>query len=248
MVSWHIIVLGFVIGMLSGMFGFGGSSISTPMLRIFLSVSPYYALASPLPISMVSSCIALIRYYKENLIDWSITKEVLLFLIPGSIAGAYITRFIGGEYLMLLTGVFLIYISLRLLFKKEQKILSKIGLAKLRLIWFFVGFVSGMLANAGGILISPLLVFLGVKIKRAIATSLSIALVGSIPVIVVHGSLNHIDWMLTLLLSLGVIPASYIGASITVRMDRRKLKTLYGLFLLLFSVYFIVFELIKVFK
>lgn len=232
--------------MLSGMFGFGGSSISTPILRI-LSVSPYYALASPLPISMVSSCIASMRYYKENLIDWSITKEVLIFLIPGSIVGAYLTRFVSGEYLMLLTGVFLIYISLRLLLEEEQRTCSKINLLKLRLTWFFIGFVSGMLANAGGILISPLLVFFGVRIKRAIATSISIALIGSLPVIVVHSLLNHIDWLLTAFLSLGVIPASYIGASITVRMDRRRLKNLYGLFLFLFSMYFVAFELTKMF-
>ena len=247
MISWHIVALGCLIGMLSGMFGFGGSSISTPMLRILLSVSPYYALASPLPISMVSSCVASIRYYKENLIDWSITKKILIFLIPGSIAGAYLTRFVSGEYLMLLTGIFLIYISLRLILRKREKGSSRIGFAKLKLIWFLVGFVSGMLANAGGILISPLLVFFGIKIKRAIATSLSIALIGSLPAIAVHGLLNHINWLLTLCLSLGAIPGSHIGASITVGMDKKRLRVLYGFFLLLFSLYFIIFELMKLF-
>lgn len=105
--------IGFLIGMLSGMFGFGGSSISTPLLRVLFYIPPYYALASPFPMTIASSSVASIKYYRESLIDWSIVTNVLIFMIPGSILGAYLTRFISGKILMLLTAIFLFHISIR---------------------------------------------------------------------------------------------------------------------------------------
>lgn len=102
-----------------------------------------------------------------------------------------------------------------------------------------------MLANGGGILVVPLLALIGTSIKRAIGSSIAIVLLGSIPAILIHAYLGHIDWMLTLFLSIGAIPASYVGACITVKMDKDRLRILYGLFILVFSIYFAIFEIVN---
>ncbi len=238
-----LILTGLVIGLFSGMFGFGGSSISTPLLRMLFLIPPYYALASPLPMTVVSSSIATARYYRERLIDWKIVWNILISMVPGSVVGAYLTRYISGKSLMLLTAIFLLYISLRFILSREKE---KIRTVKSRYFLypagFFIGFISGLLANGGGIFVVPVLFLLGVNLKRAIASSMAIVLIGVIPSILVHAYLGHIDWVLTLLLTLGAIPASYLGACITVKIERRKLQLIYGVFLLVFSVYFAVFE------
>lgn len=241
----YIILAGFIIGLLSGMFGFGGSSISTPLLRIFFLIPPYYALASPLPMTVISSSVASAKYYKENLIEWKVVWDLLLFIVPGSVLGAYLTKYISGKVLMLLTAIFLIYISLRFILRRDIRLIRKMEKRYLIIpAGFFIGFISGLLANGGGIFVVPVLFLLGMNIKKAIASSLVVVLLGVIPSIIVHTYLGHINWLLTLFLTIGAIPSSYVGASLTVKMDRAKLQFLYGLFLFLFSIYFAIFEII----
>ncbi|MCD6370763.1 MAG: sulfite exporter TauE/SafE family protein [Thermoplasmata archaeon] len=227
------------------MFGFGGSSISTPLLRIFFLIPPYYALASPLPMTVLSSSVASARYYKENLIEWKVVWNLLLFIVPGSVLGAYLTKYISGKVLMLLTAIFLLYISLRFILRRDIRRIRKVEKRYLIIpAGFFIGFISGLLANGGGIFVVPVLFLLGMNLKKAIASSLVVVLLGVIPSIIVHAYLGHINWLLTLFLTIGAIPSSYVGASLTVKMDRAKLQFLYGLFLFLFSIYFAIFEII----
>ncbi len=238
----YLVVAGIFIGLLGGMFGFGGSSISTPILRVFFLIPPYFALASPLPMTLVSSSIALKRYQEEKLVDWKIVEKMLLVVLPGSFIGAYATKYISGKALMLLTAVFLVYISVRLMFSEKKRKMEKRTWIIL-LAGFVIGLLSGMLANGGGILMVPILLLLGMSIKRAIGTSVAMVLFAAIPSILVHWYLGHIDWLITLGLTIGAIPGAYLGAWITVNADKKKLRRIYGIFLLLFSIYFAIFEL-----
>ena len=238
-----LLLTGIIVGLLGGMFGFGGSSISTPILRVFLLIPPYYALASPLPMTLLSSAIATKRYYGADLIDWEVVKSMILFLLVGSFLGAYATKYVDGKTLMLLTAIFLVYVAIRFILSMERKRreISRLGVI---ISGFIIGFVSGMLANGGGILIVPILTILGLEIKRAIGTSIALVFFVAIPSILVHWYLGHIDWLITLALSAGALPGAYLGAWITVKIDRRKLRRMYGIFLLLFAIYFAIFELL----
>ncbi len=241
----YMVLLGALIGILSGMFGFGGSSISTPFLRVLFSVPPLIALGSPLPMTLISSGIATWKYQRVDMIDWSKVKVLLLTMIPGSLIGAYLTKYIDGKTLMLLTAFFLMYVSLRFIFKKSD------GKKTIREAWifyvagFFIGLLSGLLANGGGILVVPVLVLLGMDIKKAVGTSLAVVLLGVLPAVLVHWYLGHIDWLITLLLTLGVIPCSYLGAKLAITLHAKKLQRYYGAFLILFSTYFLIYELMN---
>ncbi len=234
---------GFAIGLLSGMFGFGGSSISTPILRIFFSIPPYLALASPLPMTLFSSTAASVRYHRERAIRWDMALKLLIFMIPGSILGAFSTAYISGKMLMLLTALFLIYISVVFITGRKPVSLSKNRMDPY-ILGFSVGILSGMLGNGGGIFVVPILVFLGLELKKAIPTSLAIVIMGVLPAIIVHAYLGHIDWYISLALTAGAIPASYIGAEITIGLSDERTKKAYGAFLLAFSAYFAILELI----
>ena len=237
-----ITLTGGLIGILSGMFGFGGSSISTPLLRTLFLIPPYYALATPLPMAFVSSSIATFKFHKNKLIDWKIALTLLPVIIIGSVFGAYLTKFINGKILMVLTAVFLIYMSIKIVLPHSlQKTYNKKLFPPLG---FLIGFVSGLLANGGGILVVPILVMMGICLKKAIGTSMVIVLLGVTPSLIVHAYLGHIDWIISLLLIIGATPLSYVGAHITVGINKNLLRKLYGGFLLLFSTYFLLFEFV----
>ncbi len=240
-----LVILGFLIGIPSGMFGFGGSSISTPLLRIFFDIPPYLALASPLPMTVVSATIATEIYQKERYVKWKYVWLLSTTIIPGSIIGAYITKFTGGKLLMYFTAIFLLYIGIRFIIPKEFKIKKKKNVYFTLFIGFLIGFLSGMLANGGGIFLVPALVLLGLNLKESIGTSMAIVLVAVIPSIIVHALLGHIDLLLSLALSIGIFPGTYLGSKITVELSREKLRKIYGIFILLFAIYFAIFELIN---
>ena len=239
-----IALTGVLVGFLGGMFGFGGSSLSTPLLRIFFNIPPYFALASPLPMTLLSSLISSSKYQREGLIDWEVVKEMSPMLILGSFLGAYLTKYVGGKILMLLTALFLIYVAFRYLLGQRYE-RRKAGSAVILTAGFFIGLLSGMLANGGGILIVPILTFMGLHLKKGIGTSLAMVFLVSIPSILVHWYLGHIDWWLTLALTAGAMPGAYMGSHITIAMSKDKLRKAYGIFLLLFAMYFALFEILR---
>jgi len=240
----YLIIAGVFIGLLGGMFGFGGSALSTPVLRIFFLTPPFLALASPLPMTLVSSSIALKRYYDEKLVDWKMVEKMLLVILPGSFIGAYATAYISGKILMILTAAFLVYVAVRLMISGNRKRKMEKRMWVILLAGFVIGLLSGLLANGGGILMVPILLILGMSIKRAIGTSVAVVVFAAVPSILVHWYLGHIDWLITLGLTIGAIPGAYLGAWITVNADKKKLRRIYGIFLLLFSIYFAIFEIL----
>ncbi len=243
--AFFMLLLGVLIGFLSGLFGFGGSSISTPFLRVLFSIPPLIALGSPLPMTLVSSSIGVWKYEKAKLIDWKKVWLLLITMIPGSILGAYATAFISGKILMFLTAIFLLYVAIRFITKKKTKRKMEANKILILSAGFLIGLLSGLLANGGGILVVPVLILLGMDMKKAVGTSLAIVLLGVLPAVLIHWYLGHVDWLITLLLTLGVIPASYFGAKTAIKASSKKLEFYYGIFLLIFSVYFLVFEIVS---
>ena len=64
-----VVLIGVVVGFLSGLLGKGGSAISTPALQIFAGLPPFVALASPLPATLPTAISASVAYSKEKLIN-----------------------------------------------------------------------------------------------------------------------------------------------------------------------------------
>ncbi len=103
-----------------------------------------------------------------------------------------------------------------------------------------VGIFSGLLAVGGGIVMVPAFVrVMRLTLKQALATSLLCVAALSIPGTIVHGLLGHIDWQVALVLAVTSIPFSYIGAKAAVRLRNQTLERIYGVFMFVFAVYFI---------
>lgn len=105
------ILIGFISAFLSGMFGIGGAGVSTPAIRLFLDASPAIALGTTLPVTIPTAATGAFTYWRRGFLD---KRVAWLCCVSGSIAavaGAVITRFVNLHYLMVLTGLLILYVS-----------------------------------------------------------------------------------------------------------------------------------------
>ncbi len=252
-----VLVIGVIVGYLSGLLGKGGSAVSTPALQIFAGVNPFFALASPLPAAITSTISATTVYSKQKLFNRQVIITGALFGVPATLAGAWFSKFLPGETLMILTALFIVSIGGSLLYSflrkkggdeevpctaaSVQSNHTMIVMASLG-----IGLLSGLLANAGGVLFSSFFIKkLHMPIKQALACSIVLSALLSIPGALAHWWLGHIDWTIALLLSLTAIPSSYLGAKTAVKMKSPLLEKLFACTLIIFGVYDIIYTLWK---
>ncbi len=240
------ILTGVLIGFLSGMFGLGGSSIATPLLKTVIGVKPTIALATPLPVVIPSAISASLVYYKKGLINFSVAKVTIIFGFPLVLLGATLTKLVSGKFLMLSTAIFIFVVGLSFLFRRslfKMDVDGKVNNLVLISLSAVIGFVSGFLANGGGVMLVPFYVkVLKMNVKNAFANSLFVIPFFAIPGTVVHFLLGHIDLKLLLVLVLTSIPFANLGARLAVRLKNEALEIGYGIFLVVFSIFFFVRE------
>lgn len=241
-------IIGAAVGFFSGLFGKGGSAVTTPALRVLLDVPRMSALASPLPATLPITISASFAYRDQHLIDWRIAGFTALAGIPATVIGSLLTERVGGHTLMLMTGVFVLLLGVSFLRGTTNYSSVNPGLNtdapptasmwKICVVGLGVGLLSGLLANSGGILFAPLFVrVLHVPIRRALPTSLIASCALAVPGTVTHSYLGHIDWALAAALSCGALPASYLGARLAIALKTETLEKAFGVFLILFGLY-----------
>jgi len=249
--NFEAVIIGGITGFLSAFFGIGGSSVDTPMLKTFLNLPALIALGTPLPLTVLKATIASIAYRREHLVNFRIAAYSIIAGVPGMVLGSYLTAYFSGKFLMLLTACVLFFVGIDFIvktFKEEAHIMKKpfseppvyyvvsVALA--------IGILSGVLANGGGIFFVPAYVILfRMRIKEAIATSLLTVIVMAVPGSIIHNSLGHIDWTISLFMSIGVVPMAYIGARLDMRTRSKTVIILYGIVMIVFSVYFFISQL-----
>jgi uncharacterized membrane protein YfcA len=94
------------------------------------------------------------------------------------------------------------------------------------------GLTAGLLGVGGGVIMMPVFTqVLRIPMKVAVASSLVAVAIFSIPALVTHAVLGHIDWTFSLLVMAGTIPGAQIGSRITIGASDRTIRLLFGVFL-----------------
>ncbi len=84
-VNWlFLILIGFGIGTVSGLFGVGGGFLLTPILRIFFDIPYPIAIGSGLLQIFLTSCLSAWKYWKNKNLD----LKLAAFMLGGSLLGA----------------------------------------------------------------------------------------------------------------------------------------------------------------
>ena len=243
-----VAVAGIVIGALFGLFGVGGSSFATPVLSL-LGLSGFAAVASPLPATMPAALVGAREYARCREVDRSVAWWSLVGGIPAAIVGALLSRAVGGPALLVASGVVLGVIGVRVLRPISSATVAAGAERRNRpglivAIAAGVGLFTGLLANGGGFLLVPAyLLLLGLSMRTASGTSLLVIAALTIPTLVTHWALGHIDWPAAIAFAIGSIPASFVMSRQAQRIHVEHLQRAFGVLLVAFSIWFVVYRL-----
>jgi len=262
-------IAGVATGVLSGMFGVGGATISTPAIRA-IGAAPLAAVGSTLPPILPSAISGAYRYHREGLIDTRVAAYTGAAGVLSAVGGALLTDVVPGKghSLMLLTAVLVGYSAYRL--SRPPKVDEPVPAVmvegetdagpravvtgsgavrseswRLVSIGLLAGLMSGLLGIGGGLVMVP--AFSGwvrLPIKAALATSLACVGLLAIPATITHAALGHIDWLYALPLCVGVIPGAQVGAHLTIRSSDSSLRVMVGIVLGLIAVGYAVGEIL----
>jgi hypothetical protein len=241
-----IALVGFLTGILSGLFGIGGAIVSTPAIRL-LGVPASLAVASTLPSIIPGAITGGIRYSRVGLVTWSAVRVVAPFGVLFAIIGAVTAdRMPGdGHYLMIATALLIIWTAWRMLHPPQLHESSGHSKFKLACVGIGSGLLSGLLGVGGGFVMVPVFVgLLGFQMKRAVATSLVCVAVFAIPGTITHAVLDNIDWRVAGLLTIGVIPGVYVATKYVVAVADKSLRIAMAIILCVVASGFIVGEVI----
>jgi uncharacterized protein len=243
-----IAAAGVVIGGLFGLFGVGGSSFATPILSL-LGLSGLAAVASPLPATMPAALVGARQYARCREVDRDVALWSAVGGVPAAIAGALLSPIVGGPALLVASGVVLGVIGVRVLrpissatvaagAERRSRPASIIAIAA------GVGLLTGLLANGGGFLLVPAyLLLLGLSMRMASGTSLVVIAALTVPTLVTHWALGNIDWPAATAFAMGSVPASFVMSRQAQRIHGDHLQRAFGVLLVVFSIWFVVYRL-----
>lgn len=241
-----VFALGLAAGVLSGMFGVGGAVITTPGIRA-MGTAPLLAVGSTIPAILPGAITGAYRYSREGLVDWRIG-----LICGGSGAllawvGAQTSDTVDARWLMVVTACLLAWSGLSIIRRSRRHRAAtaavgtvspgpgaearRPGVLPLAVVGAGAGFVAGLLGVGGGVLMMPLFTtVLRIPVKVAVASSLVAVAIFSVPALVRHAQLDHIDWTVALLLVAGTVPGARLGARLTIGAAEETVQLLMGIF------------------
>ena len=243
----YIVLAGAGVGICTGLFGVGGSSVATPVLAL-LGAPGLIAVASPLPATIPSAAVGAIPYVRSHeartrAAAWSVVGGV-----PGTVAGALLSRLAGGPVLLVVSGLVLVVVGVRVILPVDEKALEKGAERRhdrvlLVATMALTGVFTGLLANGGGFLLVPayLLVF-GLRMRQAVGTSLVVIAVLAMPTLAVHWALGHVNWVVAGEFGAGLLPGGIAGSRLAHRVQGPVLRKAFGWFLVAFGVFFTIYR------
>lgn len=235
-------IAGLGVGILYGMFGVG-SAFATPVLAI-IGVPGMAAVVGPLPALLPGSASGAWSYSRRGDVEWRVAKLTIAGAFPAAVLGALASQWFGGPALVIASGVVLLVVGIRVL--RTDTVAASARLASLPAAPIVaaatvVGFFSGLLANGGGFLLVPMfLMVLGLEMRQATGTSLVVATTLTIPTLATHAFLGDIDWAVSMMFALGMIPGAFVGAALSHRLPAHQLKRAFGFLLVGFAGWFLI--------
>lgn len=109
------VAVGFVSGILSGMFGIGGGIVTTPAIRLLLGYPALVAVGTPLLAILPTTLSGAWSYSRSRLVDVRAGVAIGLWGVPASIVGALATKLVGGNVVLLLTAALIGYVAVDML-------------------------------------------------------------------------------------------------------------------------------------
>ncbi len=229
-----ILVLAFVFSML----GLGGAMLYIPVFHWFGYDFKSVAIPTGLLLNGITALSAAIYYLRAKMVDVKGALPLIISSFVGAPVGAYFTRLVPTETLILLFAISMVFAGGRMLLvshkpDKETMMDLKLRIVLMSVGGFFIGFIAGLLGVGGGFLFVPMMLAMGYKTKEAAATSAFVVIFSSFSGFAGHLAEGHYEWPLMIATVVAVIIGSQVGAKVmTERMKAKWIKQMFAVVLL----------------
>ncbi len=215
--------LAFAFSFLFALGGVGSALALIPVLH-WLGVPLDAARPTGLMINILSMGGASYSNIKNRRLDFRLALPIILTSTLLAPAGAWCSTLISRRMVLWGFFLFMLFSSAMLLFyrKKSGKEMSKenISLTAPSLVGAGAGFLSGLLGVGGGMLISPLLIFLGFNPKKVAAITAFVVPFSSMAAFTAYAFIGTVQWKVLIFASI----AAYFGGVLGTRVMQNYLK------------------------
>ena len=267
-----VVAVGVLSGILSALLGVGGAVVTTPAVR-FMGATPIEAVGSTVPAILPGAISGSWRYAREGLVEWRTALGLGAAGALFAVGGAVLSDHVDGRVLMLLTAVLMLWSGISVARGGRRgpapaepaaaapaatpvptgapgttTVLREVprhSIGTIAGLGAVAGFVAGLLGVGGGIVMVPILTGpLKFPVRAATASSLVAVAIFSLPALVTHTVLGHINWFFATALMIGVVPGAQIGAGLTIRSSERTIRLAFGAFIVLMALVFAATQLL----
>jgi hypothetical protein len=242
--------LGLATGILSGTFGIGGGTLTTPAMRNVIRTPGHVALGTTLPIIIPTAVSGALVFHRKGLLKYRVGLVCALAGSVTAVLAAGATAYFGGRELMLVTSAYIALLALKFALggkgprshrgKAPQGLLVRAALVGL-----VAGALSGFLGMGGGVILVPAMaLWLNFRLHEAVGTSLMAMSIYAVPGSVGHYLLGHIDVGLLVPIALGSVLGAQLGARLAVRTREKRLRLSFSVFLFMVAASMAAFELV----
>lgn len=261
-----VALCGVGVGILSAMFGIGGGIVMVPLIHIAFGQPAAVASGTSLFAILPTSISGMIARLHDGTIHFPVGIAAGIAGACLSPLGALAASTLPGVYAMVLTAAFILFTAYNM-FKRVYRTspsylaahadgapgrtapLQEATGARLygftAVLGAVVGFLSGYVGLGGGFLIVPMLQWaFGYTMKEASGTSLVAVGILAVPSFITHAIIGNVLWIVGLLLIVGSIAGTRIGALILGHVNNRLLTGLFGVLLVASGVMLAVQEIL----
>jgi len=231
-----ILLTMFLMGIVLGFTGTGGSGFIIALLVVVFGIPIHTALGVSLASMVFSTLSGSISHIREGNVQTRIGLYVGGFGAIGAYIGTWISSGIDSDQLVWMTGSMLILsgvlIWLRTRFTAMQSQDGADTASTTPLPWtsiLLTGVGTGLLSGVFGIGSTPfiqlaLLIFFGLSLRQAVGTTMLVIVPIAASASIGFMQMGHFDWLLLIQVTAGTMIGSYIGAKFTKRSPRMVLR------------------------
>jgi uncharacterized protein len=223
------VLSGSLVGFLLGLLGGGGSILAVPLLLYVVGVSSVHLAVGTSALAVaVNAFTNLIGHTRTGNVKWPCAIVFAAAGVAGAYLGSTVGRQIGGDHLLALFALIMLAVAVAMLRPKaragDPNVRINPGIAaRLVVIGFVTGAISGFFGIGGGFLIVPVIMLgSGMPILNAVGSSLFSVGAFGLTTAVNYAASGLVDWLLAAEFIAGGIVGGLIGIGLGTRLATRK--------------------------
>jgi uncharacterized membrane protein YfcA len=247
------IALGFIVGVVLGLLGGGGSILAVPIFLYVFKVDPKPAIAMSLAVVGMSAFFGFLLHWRQGSVNLRVGVPFGAMAMIASFFTARVSDRVPETVQLTMFSVFAFtaaVVMLRDSFRaspvrpQDQAAPRPHFTALLGLEAVGVGALTALIGAGGGFVIVPALVYLaGVPVKEAVGSSLLIITLNSLSGFAGYIGQEPIDWQLVGSFTGVAAVGALVGSRLNRYVSQRMIKRLFGILILVLGSYLVVRKL-----